>query len=251
LRQYTSKFYKIAKQLQAVFHLDFALSYCIMSESPAKRARIELTLDDKVKLIKDAQSVPKLTQKEISLKYGLGKSTVSDVLKKKEVYLREFESNANSKKKRFNNACKFDRLNDLVFQWFKQARAKGMPVSCPLIQEKALQFATELSITDFKASTGWLDSWRTRHSIKSAKVGGEAASVDEDVVKDWHERIPDITAGYRPEDVFYCNETGLFFKTMPDKTLAEKSESCKGGKQPKDRLTVLFTCSQTGENLSP
>ena len=38
---------------------------------------------------------------------------------------------------------------------------------------------------------------------------------------------------------------------MPDKTLAEKGDVVKGGKMAKERLTVLFCCSASGEKLKP
>lgn len=65
-------------------------------QPPAKRRRTELSLKGKIDLIKDANlSSPKITQKELGKKYGIGASTVSDILKRKQVYLDEFEKNAN------------------------------------------------------------------------------------------------------------------------------------------------------------
>ena len=69
-----------------------------MSERPAKRQRIEL--------FKHAESVPKPTLKALSGKFGIGKSTVGDILKKKEVY--KYGKISNPNKKHFNNSCKFD-----------------------------------------------------------------------------------------------------------------------------------------------
>jgi hypothetical protein len=60
--------------------------------------------------------------------------------------------------------AKYERLNDLVWQWFCVVRAKNM-LSGPIIKEKALQFAQELGITEYKASNGWLDKWKERHSL--------------------------------------------------------------------------------------
>ena len=51
-----------------------------------KRQRIELSLEKRIELIKCAESVPKPTPKALSGKFGIGKSTVGDNLKKKEVY---------------------------------------------------------------------------------------------------------------------------------------------------------------------
>jgi hypothetical protein len=60
-----------------------------------------------------------------------------------------------------------------------------------------------------------------------------------------------LVANYKPEDVFNADKTGLFFRTLPDKTLGVKGEACKGGKLAKERVTVLLTCSSTGEKLKP
>ena len=42
-----------------------------------------------------------------------------------------------------------------------------------------------------------------------------------------------------------------FSTALPDKTLAQKCEKVKGGKQSKEWLTVRFACSFTGEKLKP
>ncbi|CAG2205244.1 unnamed protein product [Mytilus edulis] len=218
---------------------------------PVKRQRVELSLSDKVKLIKDHDSVPKPSQRELAEKYKVGKSTVGDILRKKDTYLQQFELNANSSKQRFNTNCKFFDINDIVWKWFNTARAKGIPISGPIIQEKALQIADELTIPDFKASNGWLDRWKSRYSVHAFKVNGESASVDTTTVEEYRTRLPDITKGYTQADIFNCDETGLFYRALPDKTLGVKDQSCKGGKNRKERLTVMFACSSTGEKLKP
>ena len=85
-----------------------------ISESPEKRQRIELLLEKRIELIKCWESVPKPTVKALSNKFGIRKSTVGDILKKKEVYKTEYGKNVNPNKKLFNNSCKFDKLNELV-----------------------------------------------------------------------------------------------------------------------------------------
>ena len=42
------------------------------------------------------------------------------------------------------------------------------------------------------------------------------------------------------------DESGLFFKALPDTGLAKKSKKCEGGKKPKERLTVAFFVSSSG-----
>lgn len=60
----------------------------------------------------------------------------------------------------------------------------------------------------------------------------------------YKERLPEIVSGYESKDKFIYDETGLYFRALPDKTLAVSGQS-------KDRVTVLFGCSASGEKLKP
>ena len=57
-----------------------------MSKPAAKRQRIELSLEKRISLINASERFPKPTLKSLSEEFGIGKSTVSDILKKKEIY---------------------------------------------------------------------------------------------------------------------------------------------------------------------
>ena len=63
-----------------------------------------------------------------------------------------------------------------------------------------------------------------RYNIKQFKISGESADVDIVVVEDFQERLPDLISQFKPEDVFNCDETGLFYRALPDKTLEERSK---------------------------
>ncbi|KAH3850324.1 hypothetical protein DPMN_092733 [Dreissena polymorpha] len=54
-----------------------------MSEPPSKGMRVELSLQDKIKLIKESEMFPKSTLKMLSEKYEVGKSTIRDIVRKK------------------------------------------------------------------------------------------------------------------------------------------------------------------------
>jgi hypothetical protein len=51
-----------------------------------------------------------------------------------------------------------------------------------------------------------------------------------------------------PDDLYNCDETGLLYRLLPEKTLSSKHDeiAAKGFKACKDRLTVLVTCNATG-----
>ena len=53
-----------------------------------------------------------------------------------------------------------------------------------------------------------------------------------------------IIQHYHPNDVFNCDETGLYWKMEPKRGLSTRPLS--GLKQNKDRVTILLTCNATG-----
>jgi hypothetical protein len=92
---------------------------------------------------------------------------------------------------------------------------------------------------DLTCSRSWIERFKQRHCITGGKIVGESASVNMNVVDDWLSTIwPDICNNYNSKDIFNADETWLFYKLTPDKTLKFKGESCAGGKMSKVRITV-------------
>ena len=64
--------------------------------------------------------------------------------------------------------------------------------------------------------------------------------------------MPKLIENYREEDIFNADETGLFYRCLPDKTLAFKGEKCHGGKHSKERITLLLAANMNGsEKIKP
>jgi hypothetical protein len=89
----------------------------------------------------------------------------------------------------------------------------------------------------FKASNGWLDKFKNRHCITFRYLSGESAQVDPDTVE---------LDSYAENDVYNADETGLFFKLLPDRSMVLPKESCNGGKKSKERYTVLLCANWSG-----
>ena len=93
---------------------------------------------------------------------------------------------------------------------------------------------------------------KAREEIKCKKLHGKVESVDQDGVNEWqNDRLPALLKEFKPEQIFNTDETGLFYRCLPDKTHVFKNKKCAGGKLSKERLTVLVTASMTGEKLPP
>lgn len=212
-------------------------------------SRTDLPLKQKVELIKLSVRTGK-SHRVLASEFGIGRTQVGTILKRKKELLEAYEKNEPDKKRRFT-ASHYDDIDALTWEWFVRVRGQNLPCSGPMIQEQALSFAGELGITDFKASNGWLASFKSRHNIVGIKLCGESASVSLETVDEWKGRLPSLLEDYKAENVFNLDETGLFFRATPDRSLAVKGSDCHGGKRSKDRLTVALACSMTGEVLKP
>ena len=82
------------------------------------------------------------------------------------------------------------------------------------MKRKAEEFSCLLDETEgWRCSNGWLGQWKTRHNVKYKAVSGENAFVDKDVCKEWKERtLLPILKSYKFEDIFNCDETGLYWR---------------------------------------
>ena len=63
-----------------------------------KRLLKELNLDKKISLIEASERKPKSTQQQLGEEFGIGRSTVSDILRKKAAYKARWEENQSSKR---------------------------------------------------------------------------------------------------------------------------------------------------------
>lgn len=128
-----------------------------------------------------------------------------------------------------------------------KARNKGSPISGTLVRSKAKEIAEKLGYNRFNASIGWLQKFRIRHNISFKAISGEAANVNLSDVKNFIEKVPLLIKDYQPKDIYNADETGLFFRMLPDKTLSLKGEKCVGGKLSKERVTTLQCVNMAGE----
>ena len=145
-----------------------------------------------------------------------------------------------------------EQLDNALYAWFVQPRTSGTPMSGPLLQKKAKHFYSQLHTDpaadgDFKASTGWLEKFKTRHRIRNLSIQGEKLSAAEETVEPFLQKLHQVMEekGLTTEQIYNAGETGLLWKCFPNKTLVSCGEkSAPGFKKSKDRLTV-FGCTNT------
>ena len=80
---------------------------------------------------------------------------------------------------------------------------------------------------------------------------GEDGDVSKEMLESWNERVREITRGWSPENVWNMDETGSFWRGLPDTSRNEKGRRCRGGKQVKQRHTWAFFVNAAGEKEDP
>ena len=163
--------------------------------------------------------------------------------------LDKFATNGNGASKRARISRHIDSA---MLECFRMARTKNIPVSGPMLQSKAVAVAEQMELENFKSLNEWLEKFKTRYKIKGMTVvSGESGEVREETVESWKERLPQILAGYSPEDILNMDETGKFYRALPNKSLSKAAKQCRGGKQSKERVRCAFLVNAAGSKEKP
>ena len=118
-------------------------------------------------------------------------------------------------------------IDEATCEWYQKARIKSTDSNDRTnVAKKAKRAREELEPIEITASNGWLDRFKKRFAIKNKVISGEAGGVREETVTSWQERFPDIFCSFSPENIFSMDETGQFFRTLPNRSLAEVSKKC-------------------------
>ena len=218
----------------SLFTLALAYSVLIHLEVPGmKTSRYQsLTVKRKLEIIDRVENLPPgKKKKDVASEFKIPPSTLSTILKNKDV-LKSSSGIANSKKKCQREPTRVD-VDTALFQWFTAARANNIPISGEILKAKAEELSEELDPSmKWVCSSGWLSRWKRRHSIHYRVLSGESASVDKDMCDYWKQNILlPVLQRYQPADIFNADETGLFWRLLPDKTHSVSGEVCAGGKK--------------------
>lgn len=216
-----------------------------------KRKRVVLTIEEKVKVLDMLDE--SVSYGVIAEKFGIGKSTVSDLKKNKEK-IRSFQREMidmgmkrQAKTMRLGDDKQLDRA---LYLWFKQKRMEGVPVTGPLLCAKALELSKTINgETEFHASEGWKWRFCQRHGIRQLSVQGEKLSGDKEeadkFASDFRSFV--MEREFTKNQIFNCDETGLNFRLLPDATLAGSFEkTASGRKKSKERVTLNLCSNASG-----
>ena len=162
-----------------------------------KRKRNELSLADKFEAVKLLDK--KLWQVEIAKRLDCSQPAISKIAKNKEAIRADFLANGNPDRIRHRSGKAAD-VEGALTEWFKHARARDIPLSGPILAEKAKDLAKHLNYDDFNPSVGWLARWKQRNNIAFKRMHGEKKDADTGAAEHWIENtLPSSLESYDPE----------------------------------------------------
>lgn len=221
----------------------------------AKRDRKSITLHVKLEVLRRFEEGEKLTQ--IARALGLATSTVASIRVNKDKIRANSQAATPVSAKQLTR-CRgvvMGHMERLLSLWIEEQKRRHLPVSTLLIQDKARRLFAQLQhehgdaaqADTFGASNGWFARFKARHNVlltdEPAVADAQAAAGYPSVLRTILEE-----GCYSPRQVFNVDETGLFWKRLPERMLlALEGAAGPGPKAPKDHLTLLLGGNAAGD----
>jgi hypothetical protein len=143
-------------------------------------------------------------------------------------------------------------LEEKLASWFVKLRNRHVPVSSEFLAAKAKQLYRKYYGNDnFNASRGWIANFRKRYGIRTLKICGEKLSADQSAVEPFINELNQVITNQslQPSQIYNADESGLFWKLLPDRTLVTSTEkTAPGRKTSKERITFLTCCNADGSH---
>lgn len=221
-----------------------------------KRKREVMTIERNIENIREIQKGVSVSI--LAKQFDVPRSTIYDLKNDADKIIEwstRMESiDAQPNKRKTMKMAKNSSIDDALYLWFTQKRSQGVPLSGPLLAEKAMFFSQKMDENStFKASQGWLEKFKHRHGIRELNIQGEQLSAANiETINAYKEEFKSIVAGYTRDQIYNADETGLNYKAVPTKTLASLSETfAPGHKMQKQRVTVMVCGNASGSHRMP
>ncbi|XP_036325162.1 jerky protein homolog-like [Rhagoletis pomonella] len=144
-------------------------------------------------------------------------------------------------------------MEKCLYRWFIKQRERNYPINALALKEKAKEIHLKLKEKDsaFNASDGWLQGFKKRFGIRLLKISGEKLSSQPQLVDPFKAilkaKIEEM--GLCHDQLYNADESGLFWKILPDKSYVSSAEkSAPGMKTEKQRITFLCCANASGNH---
>lgn len=204
-----------------------------------------LTLKQKSEVIEQFRSGSSVTS--LARRYNVAKSTICAINKKSEKILKCVNDTKFSgpDKRKTLRSSKLPKMENALHCWFLQQRNKNYPVSGLMIKEKAkiLHSKIKENRSEFNASDGWLQRFKTRYGVRFSKVIGDKLFSQPDLGNPFKRKLQEKMdeLGLSLNQLYNADDSVLFWEL-----LSEKIDASSLGKTQKQRITFLACTNGTG-----
>lgn len=217
----------------------------------SKGKQTRLSLEQKVEILGKLDKGVKANR--LAIEYAVSESAISQVKKKKADILGAVSETVEHVQKKTLHKPDFPEVEKKLYKWFLKQRERNCPVNRLILKVKAIEIFKLMfpnkDEKDFVASDGWLSKFIRRHGIRFSKVWGEILSSDTSSITPFVHRFRNkITEmGLTNEQIYNADESGLFYRLLPDKTYVSATEkTAPGRKIQKERVTFMLCANAEG-----
>lgn len=191
-----------------------------------KKRRTNLNFNQKKDIIDYYKNNKHMSHEKIAIHFTklfnikVARRTISDLLKSSTFISTKFlESNDNMCR---SKALKYGKTDKMLIEWIEHAIHMNYVLSDDLIRMKAIEFSKSVGENDFEASNGWLYKFKRRNNLSAYILSGETADIDPKSYVNELAIIREILETYSKRNIFNMDETGLYYRAIPTKTITNK-----------------------------
>lgn len=224
-----------------------------MASSGSKPKQKRLTLEEKAAILRKLDEGVRANR--LAIDFGVSESAISQIKKQKEQIFEAVAKSYQEAKKKTLHKPEYEELENRLYDWFLKQRQRNCTINGPILKRKAVElFKTvypDKDEKDFNASEGWLYKFKRRHGMRFLKVCGEILSSDTATITPFIHKLRAKMQEMNITDsqLYNGDESGLFWKMLPDKTyVAACEKTAPGRKIKKERITFLLCANADGTN---
>ena len=216
------------------------------------RKGVPLSLSQKLDLIRAVEGGQK-TKTALASEFGLAKSSVSDIWRQKDKLIEACTSGEYAPHRKRMRKSMYTDVEEALLLWLRQSLVYNEPISGPIVQKKAKEFADTLGHSQFSCSSGWLARFKARHMISfknnTCQIGTSSGEL---INNKWvGAQLPSSLSEFPLDSIYVAHVYGLYWKCLPKEISDYSQETCAGGERPEDRLTVLLCANMMGSEKLP
>eukprot|EP00112_Aurelia_sp_Birch-Aquarium-sp1_P009449 Seg2073.7 transcript_id=Seg2073.7/GoldUCD/mRNA.D3Y31 product="Tigger transposable element-derived protein 2" protein_id=Seg2073.7/GoldUCD/D3Y31 len=134
--------------------------------------RVELCMADKLRVI--AAGATGMSQRQIAKQFGVSKTQVQTLLKRKDEIVSRYDNGWDNARKRTKFERKsYEEVNEILWKWYVEEMSGGMKddvITGAMIKAKATSISQEIGLEgEFKASNSWLEDFKRRYDIRTQR----------------------------------------------------------------------------------